>query len=102
MAAEQRKTAVLVLAAGKGTRMKSERSKVLHEICGRPMLDYPLRVAEELEPSRLVVVVGRDAEEVQEAFAGRAHFVLQAKQRGTGHAVIQCRPELEGFLRGRY
>jgi len=89
--------AVVILAAGQGTRMRSRRSKVLHEICGRPMLGYPLGVAEGLSPERLVVVVGRDADEVRERFSGRAEFVLQAEQKGTGHAVLQAREALEGF-----
>ena len=55
-------TVVIILAAGKGTRMKSERAKVLHELCGRPMLGHALAVAESLAPSRLFVIVGRDSE----------------------------------------
>ena len=54
--------AVVILAAGHGTRMKSRRAKVLHEIAGRPMLAYPVALAESLAPERLVVVIGRDAE----------------------------------------
>jgi bifunctional UDP-N-acetylglucosamine pyrophosphorylase/glucosamine-1-phosphate N-acetyltransferase len=89
--------AVAILAAGQGTRMKSARSKVLHEMCGRPMLGFPLAVAEALEPKRLFVVVGRDAGQVREAFEGRATFVEQAEQRGTGHAVQQIEPLLQDF-----
>jgi len=92
-----RELAVLILAAGKGTRMKSSRAKVLHEIAGRPMLGFPLAVAESLGAARLVVVIGRDAELVEDAFRGRARFVLQAEQKGTGHAVLQCRDALQGF-----
>jgi bifunctional UDP-N-acetylglucosamine pyrophosphorylase/glucosamine-1-phosphate N-acetyltransferase len=89
--------AVVILAAGKGTRMNSSRAKVLHEIAGRPMLDYPLRLAEALEPVLLVVVVGRDSEQVQHAFADRARFVIQEPQRGTGHAVEVALSSLDGF-----
>lgn len=89
--------AVLILAAGKGTRMRSDRAKVLHPIAGRPMLAYPLAAAEGLDPARLIVVTGQDADAVEEAFAGRARFVLQAEQRGTGHAVLQARPALADF-----
>ncbi|MAE96235.1 MAG: UDP-N-acetylglucosamine diphosphorylase/glucosamine-1-phosphate N-acetyltransferase [Deltaproteobacteria bacterium] len=89
--------AVLVLAAGQGTRMKSSRSKVLHEIAGRPMLDYPVTLAEALAPEQLIVVIGRDAEEVEAAFAGRASFALQAEQKGTAHAVQTALPSLAGF-----
>lgn len=87
-------TAVVILAAGQGTRMKSNRAKVLHEICGVPMLGHVIRNAQALSPSRLLVVVGRDAEEVERRFAGEADFVLQAEQNGTGHAVQVAMPAL--------
>ncbi len=87
-------TSVIVLAAGQGTRMKSRRAKVLHEICGVPLLGHVLRNARRLDPSRLIVVVGRDADEVKERFAGEAEFVLQAEQNGTGHAVLVAMPTL--------
>jgi bifunctional UDP-N-acetylglucosamine pyrophosphorylase/glucosamine-1-phosphate N-acetyltransferase len=89
--------AVVILAAGKGTRMKSGRAKVLHEICGWPMLGYSIELAEALAPERRVVVIGRDAEKVREAFGGRAEWVLQDPQRGTGDAVLQTRQALQGF-----
>ncbi|MBW2694202.1 MAG: NTP transferase domain-containing protein, partial [Deltaproteobacteria bacterium] len=89
--------AVVVLAAGKGTRMKSGLAKVLHPLAGRPMLSFPLAAAESLNPERLVVVVGRDADRVRETFADRATFVLQEEQRGTGHAVAQAEQALERF-----
>ena len=87
-------TSVIVLAAGQGTRMKSRRAKVLHELCGVPMLGHVLRNAKRLAPSRLLVVVGKDAEEVEERFAGEAEFVLQEEQNGTGHAVLVAQPVL--------
>ncbi|MBW2499137.1 MAG: bifunctional UDP-N-acetylglucosamine diphosphorylase/glucosamine-1-phosphate N-acetyltransferase GlmU [Deltaproteobacteria bacterium] len=80
--------AVIVLAAGQGTRMKSRRAKVLHEICGVPMLGHVMRTARALSPARLIVVIGRDAEQVRERFEGEAELVVQAEQRGTGHAVM--------------
>jgi bifunctional UDP-N-acetylglucosamine pyrophosphorylase/glucosamine-1-phosphate N-acetyltransferase len=89
--------AVVILAAGHGTRMKSRRAKVLHEIAGRPMLAYPLALAESLKPDHLVVVIGRDSDAVRQAFAERARFVVQAEQRGTGHAVQTALPALDGF-----
>ena len=89
--------AVVILAAGQGTRMKSSRAKVLHELCGRSMLGHVVASAEALGPERLLVVVGRQAEQVEEAFAGRVEFVHQAEQNGTGHAVKQALPNLEGF-----
>ncbi len=93
----RRPLAIVVLAAGQGTRMKSGLAKVLHPIAGRPMLAYVLDAAEALRPDRLVTVVGRDADAVREAFEGRCEFALQAEQRGTGHAALQARPLLEGF-----
>ena len=90
-------TAVILLAAGKGTRMKSARAKVLHDLCGRPMLGHTLAVAESFDPTHLFVIVGRDSDQVEAAFSGRAEFVLQAEQRGTGHAVLQAEPKLAGF-----
>ena len=89
--------AVVVLAAGQGTRMKSRRAKVLHELAGKSMLGHVLDTASKVGAEKLFVVVGRDADQVQQAFAGRATFVPQQEQRGTGHAVMQVLPELEGF-----
>ncbi len=97
MKANERALAVVILAAGQGKRMKSGLAKVLHELCGRPMLAYPIEVAEALAPERLVVVVGRDSERVREAFSGRASFVEQTERRGTGHAMMTARAALDGF-----
>lgn len=91
---------VVVLAAGKGTRMRSKRTKVLHEICGRPLLAYPLAIAEQLGCATPVVVIGRDADQVEAAFAGRAEFVIQPDQRGTGHAVQVALAKLGGRATG--
>ena len=92
-----RDIAIVILAAGMGTRMKSSRPKVLHELCGQPLLGYPLAVAQQLHPRRLLVVVGHGSEEVCERFAGAGEFVLQAERRGTGHAVLQAEPKLRHF-----
>ncbi len=89
--------AVLVLAAGKGTRMKSGLAKVLHPLAGRPMLAYVLDAAAGLRPERLISVIGRDADGVREELAGRCAFVVQEEQRGTGHAVLQTQPLLGDF-----
>ena len=91
------KVAVVVLAAGQGTRMRSDRAKVLHEICGVPMLGHVQRVAQALDPERLVVVVGREAEAVTQAFGESAEFVLQAERKGTGHAAMVCEESLADF-----
>ncbi len=90
-------TAVIVLAAGQGTRMKSRRAKVLHELCGVPMLGHVLRSAKALAPSRLIVVIGRDADEVRSVYEDEAELVLQEEQHGTGHAVRVAEPALEDF-----
>ena len=90
--------AVVILAAGKGTRMKSNLVKVLHPVAGSPMLSYSLDLARRLKPSRLVVVVGFQADLVQEKFkADDVTFVLQKEQLGTGHAVLAAKPALRGF-----
>ena len=87
----------LILAAGKGTRMKSRLPKVLHPVCALPMLEWVLRASDALSPAWTLVVAGSGAAEVQRAFAGRAEFVLQEPQLGSGHAVMQAQP----FLRAR-
>ncbi|QKW34058.1 bifunctional UDP-N-acetylglucosamine diphosphorylase/glucosamine-1-phosphate N-acetyltransferase GlmU [Actinomadura sp. NAK00032] len=90
VSAASRPAAVIVLAAGEGTRMKSRQSKVLHELCGRSMLGHVLAAARQLEPERLVVVVGHRREQVVEhlaAHAPDAEAVVQDHQGGTGHAV---------------
>lgn len=92
-----RKLAVVVLAAGQGTRMNSRRAKVLHGLCGRSMLGHVVTSAEALAPERLIVVVGYDAELVEKEFEGRVDFVRQTEQKGTGHAVKQALPRLAGF-----
>jgi bifunctional UDP-N-acetylglucosamine pyrophosphorylase/glucosamine-1-phosphate N-acetyltransferase len=83
----------VILAAGKSTRMKSALPKVLHEVCGRPMIEYVLDAAREAGVSRQVVIIGYEAEKVKEALAGQSgvEFALQAEQKGTGHAVMMCR-----------
>ncbi|MEV4102140.1 bifunctional UDP-N-acetylglucosamine diphosphorylase/glucosamine-1-phosphate N-acetyltransferase GlmU [Nonomuraea sp. NPDC049649] len=85
-----RPAAVIVLAAGEGTRMKSKTPKVLHELCGRALVDHMLGAARELGPERLVVVIGHDRERVGAHLAETspdAVAVVQHEQRGTGHAV---------------
>ncbi|MEG8028483.1 bifunctional UDP-N-acetylglucosamine diphosphorylase/glucosamine-1-phosphate N-acetyltransferase GlmU [Sphingomonas aerolata] len=90
--------AVIILAAGKGTRMKSDLHKVLHPIAGRPMLHHLVATAATLHPARTVVVTGAGREQVERAVAplGIA-TALQAEQLGTGHAVAQARDALAGF-----
>ncbi len=97
MEAAGKELAVVILAAGEGTRMRSDLNKVLHEIGGRAMLGYPLALAEALDPRHLVVVIGCDAERVEERFRGRARFAVQSERRGTGHAAQQALPLLSGL-----
>ncbi len=89
--------AAIILAAGKGTRMKSDRHKVLHPIGGRPMLHHLMASLDELGPRQTVVVVGSGREQIEAAVAGRAATALQEPQLGTGHAVQQAQGELTGF-----
>src|SRR5688572_20585500 len=86
----------IILAAGKSTRMKSKRPKVLHEVCGRPMLHYVLKACYEAGVTRALVVVGHGKEEVMAEFEHdkRIHWVEQTEQLGTGHAARVCEQEL--------
>jgi bifunctional UDP-N-acetylglucosamine pyrophosphorylase/glucosamine-1-phosphate N-acetyltransferase len=83
-------TTFVILAAGEGKRMRSRRPKVLHELCGRPLVAYPLRLARDLA-DRIVVVVGREADEVRRAAGAGVEFVEQTERLGTGHALQQAR-----------
>lgn len=91
----------IVLAAGLGTRMRSNRAKVLHEIAGRPLLAYPLRALAPLTPERVAVVVGHQAAAVRKAALAAGlpgvDTALQAEQHGTGHAVQCALPVFDGF-----
>jgi bifunctional UDP-N-acetylglucosamine pyrophosphorylase/glucosamine-1-phosphate N-acetyltransferase len=94
----ERPVAIVILAAGQGTRMKSNLHKVLHPIAGRPMLLHLLAATEALSPERRVVVVGSGREQVEKAVAGKnVEIVVQAEQLGTGHAVAQAKEALHGF-----
>lgn len=89
--------AAVILAAGKGTRMKSGLHKVLHPIAGRPMLLHLLASVEALQPARTVIVVGAGRDQVVAAVGERATVVVQEPQLGTGHAVQQAEDALTGF-----
>jgi bifunctional UDP-N-acetylglucosamine pyrophosphorylase/glucosamine-1-phosphate N-acetyltransferase len=82
---------VIILAAGEGKRMRSRMPKVLHPLCGRPLIGYPVRLARALS-DRIVVVVGPDGDGVRETVGPTARFVEQRERLGTGHAVLQARP----------
>lgn len=89
---------VVVLAAGKGTRMKSATPKVLHRVAGLPMIDYVLDAASSLAPRTTIVVLGHQAETLQAALTARPDltFVVQEPQLGTAHALLTAAPALEG------
>ena len=89
--------AVIVLAAGKGTRMKSDLHKVLHPVAGRPMIEHLLASAAELTPARQVVVVGSARAQLERQLGTRAAIAVQEPQLGTGHAVQQAEDALAGF-----
>ena len=99
MTAEPSQTplAVVILAAGKGTRMKSDLHKVLHPIAGRPMLEHLIASVGELAPERQVVVVGSGREQLERQLGDRAALAVQEPQLGTGHAVQQAEEALAGF-----
>jgi bifunctional UDP-N-acetylglucosamine pyrophosphorylase/glucosamine-1-phosphate N-acetyltransferase len=91
-------THVVVLAAGKGTRMKSRLPKVLHQAAGLPLIEYVLRSADSLAPTSIVVVVGHGAEDVERTLLARPglSFARQEPQLGTGHALLQAESALRG------
>ncbi|MCF8192189.1 MAG: bifunctional UDP-N-acetylglucosamine diphosphorylase/glucosamine-1-phosphate N-acetyltransferase GlmU [Burkholderiales bacterium] len=87
---------IVVLAAGKGTRMRSELPKVLHPLAGRSLVEHVLATAAELSPSATCVVYGHGGDAVPQALGGRGVlFALQAPQLGTGHAVMQALPQID-------
>ncbi len=90
--------AVIILAAGKGTRMRSELPKVFHEILGEPMLSYVLATVGKLAPARTLLVVGHMRDLIMDYYKDRpVEFVVQAQQLGTGHAVMQAEAALQEF-----
>ncbi|MGB9195519.1 MAG: bifunctional UDP-N-acetylglucosamine diphosphorylase/glucosamine-1-phosphate N-acetyltransferase GlmU [Terriglobales bacterium] len=93
------RTAIAIMAAGKGTRLKSKHPKVLHEIAGKPILAHVIATATQVVPaSDVYVIVGHEAERVREAVgATGVNFVLQAEQRGTGHALMSAREALKSY-----
>lgn len=87
----------VILAAGKGTRMKSQLPKVLHTVGGKPMVQHVLNAAVQAGAARNIVITGFGGDRVAEALAGQAEFVVQEQQLGTGHAVMQAGPALATF-----
>ncbi len=89
---------VVILAAGKGTRMKSSRPKVLHELAGRPLIEHVLKTVDGLRADSVTAVIGHGADDVRSALASRTslQFAVQSPQLGTGHALLQAEPVLKG------
>ena len=90
-------TVAVILAAGKGTRMKSALPKVLHAVGGQSMLRHVMTAAEQAGAKRTIVVVGFGGDQVQAEIGAAAEYVLQAEQLGTGHAMMQAQPALAGY-----
>lgn len=91
------KLKTLILAAGKGTRMKSELPKVIHEVNGIPMISKLIKVLEILKPEENILILGHKKEEVLKVVGEDADYVVQTEQLGTGHAVLQAKDKLEDY-----
>jgi bifunctional UDP-N-acetylglucosamine pyrophosphorylase / glucosamine-1-phosphate N-acetyltransferase len=91
--------AIVIMAAGKGTRLKSKRAKVLHEIAGQPLLAHVIKAAQQIVPAEhIYVIVGHQAENVRAAVEPLGvKFILQAEQRGTGHAIMCAREQVASY-----
>ncbi len=93
-----RRLSVIIMAAGKGTRMNSNLPKVLHPLNHRPMIAYVVDAARSLQPSKLIAVIGYQKEKVMESIgADDVTFAFQDDPQGTGHAALQTEPALDGF-----
>src|SRR5437879_3170299 len=94
-----RKTAIAIMAAGKGTRLKSRHPKVLHEVGGKPLLAHVIAAGTKVvSPADVYVIVGHEANRVRDAVAGTGvQFVLQEPQSGTGHALMCAAKNLGGY-----
>ena len=86
----------IILAAGKGTRMKSSLYKVMHPVCGKPMVEHVVDQVEKTGATEIVAIVGHGAEMVQNHLGDRVSYAVQAEQLGTGHAVLQAESLLQG------
>lgn len=91
------KLKTLILAAGKGTRMKSELPKVIHEVNGIPMISKIIKVLEVLKPEENILILGHKKEEVLKVVGENADYVVQSEQLGTGHAVLQAKDKLKDY-----
>src|SRR5947209_11323791 len=93
------RVAVAIMAAGKGTRLKSQLPKVLHEVGGKPLLEHVIRAAKRIVPAQDVyAIIGHEADRVRSAMQHTGvNFVLQEEQRGTGHALLVARDALRQY-----
>jgi len=91
------KNAAIIMAAGLGTRMKSQKPKILHEVCGVPMLQWVINALKPLKLEKIIVILGKKNGEEFELIKGNIHYVIQKEKKGTGHAVKQALPLLKGF-----
>ena len=93
------KRIAIILAAGQSTRMKTNQVKVLHEVCGRPMLDYVLDACRHVNVEKIYVVVGYGADQIIERYkdCDDMVFVEQTERKGTGHAVMMCKQAIGDF-----
>ena len=95
---DMREIGVILLAAGQGTRMRSDLPKVLHPLGGKPLLLHALRTAQRLKPSRIAVIIGHGADRVRQVYSGGdVSWAIQEQQLGTGHAVLCAREAFEDF-----
>ncbi len=90
------RTSAIILAAGSGKRMKSQLNKVLHPLCGRPVVEHVIRAGQQAAIEQFYVVIGRDADQVKQQLGGGNQYVIQAEQLGTGHAALQVEPIYQG------
>src|SRR5579864_1064696 len=99
MSKRDQRFAIAILAAGKGTRLKSQRPKVLHEIGGKPLLAHVVAAASQVIPaSHIFAIIGHEADKVRAALESTGiNFILQRQQRGTGHAMMEARAALSPF-----
>lgn len=92
-----RKISALILAAGEGKRMKSGKAKVTHSLCGKPMVEWVIDAVRKAGIDEVVLVTGKNAEQVKQCVGDKANYVLQEEQLGTGHAVMQAEEYYKGY-----
>ena len=97
MKSSEHQTVAVILAAGKGVRMKSSLPKVLHPILGKPMVSYVIDACRKARANRTLLVIGYKADLVKEALGKDLEYVLQEQQMGTGHALMTAAQSLKGF-----